>query len=148
MNLCRPVQMVAAREVRPDDHLRDDSPRLRTRRLACRWILRRSQVCGEFSFCFFCFYHGISLQILAGLPDTIDTYGIVSGLWTSVFALGAFVGGEVHMLPLKESYLPACPAFKNPRGRIPRLNLPFAGPVAGGFLYDAVTFRWAIFMVK
>jgi len=50
--------------------------------------------------------------ILAGLPDTIDTYGIVSGLWTSVFALGAFVG-----------------------------------PVAGGFLYDAVTFRWAIFMV-
>ena len=52
-------------------------------------------------------------QILAGLPDTIDTYGIVSGLWTSVFALGAFVG-----------------------------------PVAGGFLYDAVTFRWAIFMVR
>ena len=36
-----------------------------------------------------------SFQILAGLPDTIDTYGIVSGLWTSVFALGAFVGGEV-----------------------------------------------------
>merc|ERR1712088_1033312 len=50
--------------------------------------------------------------IKAGLPDTIDTYGIVSGLWTSVFAFGAFVG-----------------------------------PVAGGFLYYAVTFRWAIFMV-
>jgi len=50
--------------------------------------------------------------IMGGLPDTIDTYGIVSGLWTSVFALGAFVG-----------------------------------PVAGGFLYDAITFRWAIFMV-
>jgi len=50
--------------------------------------------------------------IVSGLPDTIDTYGIVSGLWTSVFAFGAFVG-----------------------------------PVAGGFLYYAVTFRWAIFMV-
>ena len=30
--------------------------------------------------------------ILSGFPDTIDTYGLVSGLWTSVFALGAFVG--------------------------------------------------------
>merc|ERR1719250_195609 len=50
--------------------------------------------------------------IMGGLPDTIDTYAIVSSLWTSVFALGAFVG-----------------------------------PVAGGFLFDAVTFRWAIFMV-
>ena len=27
-----------------------------------------------------------------GFPDTIDTYGLVSGLWTSVFAFGAFVG--------------------------------------------------------
>merc|ERR1712200_34570 len=54
----------------------------------------------------------LGFLIMGGLPDTIDTYGIVSGLWTSVFALGAFVG-----------------------------------PVAGGFLYDAITFRWAIFMV-
>jgi len=30
--------------------------------------------------------------IAAGFPDTIDTYGLVSGLWTSVFALGAFIG--------------------------------------------------------
>lgn len=30
--------------------------------------------------------------IKAGFPDTIDTYGLVSGLWTSVFAFGAFVG--------------------------------------------------------
>ena len=30
--------------------------------------------------------------ILNGFPDTIDTYGLISGLWTSVFALGAFVG--------------------------------------------------------
>ena len=26
--------------------------------------------------------------------------------------------------------------------------LIFLGPVAGGFLYDAITFRWAIFMVR
>jgi len=30
--------------------------------------------------------------IRAGFPDTIDTYGLVSGLWTSVFAFGAFIG--------------------------------------------------------
>lgn len=30
--------------------------------------------------------------IRCGFPDTIDTYGLVSGLWTSVFAFGAFVG--------------------------------------------------------
>jgi len=50
--------------------------------------------------------------IKAGFPDTIDTYGLVSGLWTSVFAFGAFIG-----------------------------------PTFGGVLYDAVTFRWAIFLV-
>ena len=33
--------------------------------------------------------------ILHGFPDTIDTYGLISGLWTSVFALGAFVGPTV-----------------------------------------------------
>jgi hypothetical protein len=33
--------------------------------------------------------------ILNGFPDTIDTYGLISGLWTSVFALGAFVGPTV-----------------------------------------------------
>ena len=30
--------------------------------------------------------------ITIGLPDNISTYGVVSGLWTSAFALGAFVG--------------------------------------------------------
>ena len=30
--------------------------------------------------------------ILNGFPDTIDTYGMISGIWTSVFALGAFIG--------------------------------------------------------
>merc|ERR1712013_763932 len=50
--------------------------------------------------------------VKSGFPDTIDTYGLVSGLWTSVFAFGAFVG-----------------------------------PTFGGILYDALTFRWAIFLV-
>jgi len=50
--------------------------------------------------------------IASGLPDNLDTYGLVSGLWTSVFAFGAFVG-----------------------------------PTAGGFLYTAVTFQWAILLV-
>jgi len=50
--------------------------------------------------------------IKAGFPDTIDTYGLVSGLWTSVFAFGAFIG-----------------------------------PTFGGILFDAITFRWAIFLV-
>lgn len=27
-----------------------------------------------------------------GFPDNIQTYGLVSGLWTSTFALGAFIG--------------------------------------------------------
>lgn len=30
-----------------------------------------------------------------GLPDNIDTYGLVSGLWTSTFALGAFFGPSI-----------------------------------------------------
>jgi len=33
--------------------------------------------------------------IAAGFPDTIDTYGLISGLWTSVFAFGAFLGPVV-----------------------------------------------------
>ena len=35
--------------------------------------------------------------IKCGFPDTIDTYGLVSGLWTSVFAFGAFVGEFVQV---------------------------------------------------
>lgn len=33
--------------------------------------------------------------IACGFPDTIDTYGLISGLWTSVFAFGAFLGPVV-----------------------------------------------------
>ena len=28
--------------------------------------------------------------LAAGFPDTVDTYGLISGLWTSVFALGTY----------------------------------------------------------
>lgn len=30
-----------------------------------------------------------------GFPDNFDTHGVISGLWTSVFALGAFIGPSV-----------------------------------------------------
>lgn len=33
-----------------------------------------------------------------GLPDSIETYGLVSGLWTSTFAFGAFLGPSVSGL--------------------------------------------------
>lgn len=33
--------------------------------------------------------------LASGFPDTVDTYGLISGLWTSVFALGAFIGPTV-----------------------------------------------------
>jgi len=33
--------------------------------------------------------------LACGFPDTIDTYGLISGLWTSVFAFGAFLGPVV-----------------------------------------------------
>lgn len=33
--------------------------------------------------------------LAAGLPDDITTYGLVSGLWTSSFALGAFIGPSI-----------------------------------------------------
>jgi len=36
--------------------------------------------------------------IKAGFPDTIDTYGLVSGLWTSVFAFGAFIGKNYSLI--------------------------------------------------
>ena len=39
--------------------------------------------------------------IKCGFPDTIDTYGLVSGLWTSVFAFGAFVGEYLVVIYLK-----------------------------------------------
>lgn len=30
-----------------------------------------------------------------GLPNNLETFGLISGLWTSTFALGAFIGPSV-----------------------------------------------------
>lgn len=41
------------------------------------------------------FTDSLRTSIAKGLPDSIETYGLVSGLWTSTFAFGAFVGPSV-----------------------------------------------------
>lgn len=38
------------------------------------------------------FTDSLRTSIARGLPDNIETYGLVSGLWTSTFAFGAFIG--------------------------------------------------------
>lgn len=42
--------------------------------------------------------HHERLHSRRGLPDNIETYGLVSGLWTSTFAFGAFLGPSVSGL--------------------------------------------------
>ncbi|XP_014274084.1 MFS-type transporter SLC18B1 isoform X2 [Halyomorpha halys] len=44
------------------------------------------------------FIDSISSAIAAGFPDDLTSYGLVSGLWSSSFALGAFVGPSVSGL--------------------------------------------------
>ncbi|XP_065203816.1 MFS-type transporter SLC18B1-like [Planococcus citri] len=41
------------------------------------------------------FADALQTAISSGLPNDIETYGMVSGLWTSSFALGAFIGPTV-----------------------------------------------------
>uniref|UniRef100_A0A182QYW8 Major facilitator superfamily (MFS) profile domain-containing protein n=1 Tax=Anopheles farauti TaxID=69004 RepID=A0A182QYW8_9DIPT len=41
------------------------------------------------------FTDALNISIKKGLPDNIETYGLISGLWTSTFAFGAFVGPSV-----------------------------------------------------
>ncbi|XP_063837708.1 MFS-type transporter SLC18B1-like [Ostrinia nubilalis] len=41
------------------------------------------------------FSDALSTAIASGLPNSIETYGLVSGMWTSTFALGAFIGPTV-----------------------------------------------------
>ena len=112
--VCRPLQMVTIWEICHVHNLRNDPPWLWSGCLSCWRILWCSQVGGEFSVGLFhvfllcskacgkLSYVCKTLQILAGLPDTIDTYGIVSGLWTSVFALGAFVGWRLLIIIASE----------------------------------------------
>ncbi|CAB3221001.1 unnamed protein product [Arctia plantaginis] len=44
------------------------------------------------------FTDALSTAIASGLPNSIETYGLVSGMWTSTFALGAFIGPTVSGL--------------------------------------------------
>lgn len=44
------------------------------------------------------FTDSLRTSIAKGLPDSIETYGLVSGLWTSTFAFGAFIGPSVSGL--------------------------------------------------
>lgn len=41
------------------------------------------------------FSDALRTSVQNGLPDNIETYGVISGLWTSTFALGAFIGPSV-----------------------------------------------------
>ncbi|KAK9888503.1 hypothetical protein WA026_000753 [Henosepilachna vigintioctopunctata] len=41
------------------------------------------------------FSDALRTSIQHGLPNNLETYGLVSGLWTSTFALGAFIGPSV-----------------------------------------------------
>uniref|UniRef100_U5EXX6 Putative mfs-type transporter n=1 Tax=Corethrella appendiculata TaxID=1370023 RepID=U5EXX6_9DIPT len=41
------------------------------------------------------FTDALNTAIKKGLSDNIETYGLISGLWTSTFAFGAFVGPSV-----------------------------------------------------
>ncbi|XP_049887797.1 MFS-type transporter SLC18B1-like isoform X2 [Pectinophora gossypiella] len=44
------------------------------------------------------FSDALNTAIASGLPNSIETYGLVSGMWTSTFALGAFIGPTVSGL--------------------------------------------------
>uniref|UniRef100_A0A0A9Z5S3 Major facilitator superfamily (MFS) profile domain-containing protein n=1 Tax=Lygus hesperus TaxID=30085 RepID=A0A0A9Z5S3_LYGHE len=41
------------------------------------------------------FIDSICSAVAAGFPDDISTYGVISGLWSSSFALGAFIGPSI-----------------------------------------------------
>ncbi|KAL3282205.1 hypothetical protein HHI36_005399 [Cryptolaemus montrouzieri] len=41
------------------------------------------------------FSDALRTSIAHGLPNNLETYGLVSGLWTSTFALGAFIGPSI-----------------------------------------------------
>ncbi|KAJ0181380.1 hypothetical protein K1T71_003465 [Dendrolimus kikuchii] len=56
--------------------------------LVCHGLGMGSQLVASFS-------DALSTAIASGLPNSIETYGLVSGMWTSTFALGAFIGPTV-----------------------------------------------------
>ncbi|XP_015604899.1 MFS-type transporter SLC18B1 [Cephus cinctus] len=41
------------------------------------------------------FTDALRISISYGFPNNLETYGLISGLWTSTFALGAFIGPSI-----------------------------------------------------
>ncbi|GLG92742.1 MFS-type transporter SLC18B1, partial [Gryllus bimaculatus] len=62
-----------------------------------------------------------------GFPNDLETYGLVSGLWTSTFALGAFIGPSVA------GFLYDSLGFRNASMFVVGLNI-FVGILVVGFL--------------
>lgn len=75
----------------------------------------------------------------------------MSGLWTSVFAFGAFVGEFVQVrMALGRASRLYQQFYCHPADWRDVIRDPFnyvSGPTFGGVLYDAITFRWAIFLI-
>lgn len=71
--------------------------------------------------------------IASGFPDTIDTYGLISGLWTSGTA--------------KQPLVSFCP-FNTCIFKTVFALGAFIGPTVAGILFDAIGFPWgALFVV-
>ena len=52
-----------------------------------------------------------SEAIVSGFPDNLQTYALVSGLWTATFALGAFIGPSLGGLLLDYYGFPVASLF-------------------------------------
>ncbi|XP_076238345.1 MFS-type transporter SLC18B1 [Calliopsis andreniformis] len=73
------------------------------------------------------FTDALRTSIGYGFPDNLETYGLISGLWTSTFALGAFIGPSVAGILLDQI------GFRNATMFIVLLHL-LVGVVAAVFL--------------
>ncbi|XP_076395815.1 MFS-type transporter SLC18B1 isoform X2 [Megachile rotundata] len=73
------------------------------------------------------FTDALRTSIAYGFPNNLETYGLVSGLWTSTFALGAFIGPSVAGILLDNT------GFRNGTMFIVMLHL-IVGVIAAVFL--------------
>ncbi|XP_053972738.1 MFS-type transporter SLC18B1-like [Hylaeus volcanicus] len=73
------------------------------------------------------FTDALRTSISHGFPNNLETYGLISGLWTSTFALGAFIGPSVAGILLDNI------GFRNASMFIVMLHL-LVGVVAAVFL--------------
>lgn len=67
------------------------------------------------------FTDALRTSIAYGFPNNLETYGLISGLWTSTFALGAFIGPSVAGILLDNI------GFRNASMFIVILHLMIAG---------------------